>query len=81
MVSLGQEMVGIVHPCKVYGAMSVARPILFLGPRPSHVADILDETPIGKHVSHGDVPACIAAIQWYLDASPRQLQQVGQAGR
>jgi glycosyltransferase involved in cell wall biosynthesis len=34
VVSLGQEMVGIIHPCKIYGAMAAARPILFLGPKP-----------------------------------------------
>ena len=30
LVAMGSEMVGIVHPCKVYGAMAVARPILLL---------------------------------------------------
>ncbi|MCA9310139.1 MAG: glycosyltransferase family 4 protein, partial [Phycisphaerales bacterium] len=29
VVSIGNDVVGIVHPCKVYGAMAVARPILF----------------------------------------------------
>ena len=77
VVSLGADMVGIVHPCKIYGAMTVGRPILFLGPRPSHVADILDENPIGTHVAHGDVPACAAAIQSFLDAPPEQLRAMG----
>ena len=26
------------HPCKVYGAMALARPILYMGPKPSHVS-------------------------------------------
>jgi hypothetical protein len=30
VVSLGADMVGIIHPCKVYGSMAVGRPILFL---------------------------------------------------
>ena len=77
VVSLGQDMVGIVHPCKIYGAMTVGRPILFLGPRPSHVADILDENPIGKHVAHGDVAACVAAIESFLDMSEQQLKTMG----
>ena len=33
-VTLGNEMVGIIHPCKVYGAMAVGRPVLFVGPPP-----------------------------------------------
>jgi len=77
VVSLGQEMVGIVHPCKIYGAMTVGRPILFLGPRPSHVADILEENPIGRQVSHGDVPACAAAIQSFLETPPATLAEMG----
>jgi glycosyltransferase involved in cell wall biosynthesis len=81
VVSLGADMVGIVHPCKIYGAMTVGRPILFLGPRPSHVSDILDETPIGTHVSHGDVSTCVAAIQAFLDAPPEQLRQMGDAAQ
>jgi hypothetical protein len=81
VVSLGQDMVGIVHPCKIYGAMTVGRPILFLGPRPSHVADILDENPIGRHVSHGDVEACVTAIKSFLDTSPQQLKTMGEAAQ
>jgi hypothetical protein len=77
VVSLGGDMVGIVHPCKIYGAMTVGRPILFLGPRPSHVADILEENPIGRHVAHGEVQACVAAIESFLGASAAALQTMG----
>lgn len=77
VVSLGDDMVGIVHPCKIYGAMTVGRPILFLGPRPSHVADILEETSIGRHVAHGDVDAAVEAIQWFLDAHAVVLARMG----
>ena len=38
-------MVGIIHPCKIYGAMAAARPILFLGPNPSHISDLLETSP------------------------------------
>ena len=81
VVSLGDDMVGIVHPCKIYGAMTVGRPILFLGPRPSHIADILDENPIGKHLRHGDVEGCVAAIQSFLDAPPAELARMGQTAQ
>lgn len=63
VVSLGADMVGIIHPCKVYGSMAVGRPILFLGPRPSHVSDLIDQHQIGWHVEHGDVDGAIAAIR------------------
>src|SRR2546426_11939478 len=37
LVTMGEEVVGIVHPCKVYGAMAVARPVILLGPTDSHI--------------------------------------------
>jgi hypothetical protein len=80
VVSLGPEMVGIIHPCKVYGAMAVGRPILFVGPRPSHVSDLLDQFRIGRHVSHGDVAGCIAAIRELraeAEQSPARVEETG----
>jgi colanic acid biosynthesis glycosyl transferase WcaI len=63
LVSMGNELVGIVHPCKVYGAMAVGRPILFLGPRESHVGEILSQADVGWHVAHGDVDAAVARLR------------------
>lgn len=77
VVSLGEDMVGIIHPCKVYGSMAVGRPILFLGPRPSHVSDILDQNQIGWHVEHGDVEGCVRAIREMKAADRLQLAQMG----
>jgi colanic acid biosynthesis glycosyl transferase WcaI len=66
LVTLGQEVVGCVHPCKVYGALALGRPILYAGPRPSHVTDLLSEDDptrrIGWSIEHGDVDAAIRAI-------------------
>ena len=41
IVSLGNDMSGIVHPCKIYGALSIGRPVLTLGPKESYLSDIL----------------------------------------
>jgi colanic acid biosynthesis glycosyl transferase WcaI len=41
IVSLGNDMSGIVHPCKIYGALSIGRPVLTLGPKESYLNDIL----------------------------------------
>ena len=45
-----EEMVGIVHPCKIYGAMAVGRRSSSSGLDQVHIADILDENSIGRHV-------------------------------
>jgi glycosyltransferase involved in cell wall biosynthesis len=77
IVSLGEGMVGIIHPCKIYGAMTAGKPILFLGPRPSHISDLLDEHPIGIHIAHGDVPAALAAITRFRQMPAEDRQAMG----
>ncbi len=70
LVTVGNEIVGIVHPCKVYGAMAVARPVLLLGPSPSHVADLLEKHGIGWQASHGDVDGFVRMVETAA-ATPR----------
>ena len=81
VVALGNDMVGIIHPCKVYGAMSVARPILALGPTPSHVADLVDEYQIGWKVEHGDVDGTVDILLRAVQADPGELAKMGQTAR
>jgi glycosyltransferase involved in cell wall biosynthesis len=81
VVSLGDAMIGIIHPCKIYGAMAVGRPILYLGPRPSHVSDILDANRIGWHVSHGDVAGVVGAIRQMRAMDAAQLAAMGETAR
>jgi len=48
IVSLGDNMSGIVHPCKIYGALSIGRPVLALGPIESYLRDILQSDQSSK---------------------------------
>jgi glycosyltransferase involved in cell wall biosynthesis len=77
VVSIGNDVVGIVHPCKVYGAMAVSRPILLLGPNPSHVSDLIENHKIGWHVSHGDVDRCEAVLREMMSTPRRELEAMG----
>jgi glycosyltransferase involved in cell wall biosynthesis len=81
VVSLGENMVGIVHPCKIYGAMAVGRPILYLGPKPSHVSDLLDEHDLGLSVSHGDVDGTVSAIDRLRALAPEKRAAMGQTAQ
>lgn len=63
VVSLGDRMVGIIHPCKVYNALAVGRPLLYFGPPTSHVTDLLDGHEVGWRVAHGDVAAAVAVLR------------------
>jgi glycosyltransferase involved in cell wall biosynthesis len=81
VVSLGDAMAGIVHPCKVYGAMGVARPILFLGPSDSHVSEMMSQADFGWQVRHGDVAGAIAALREILDSDSTLLERKGARAR
>jgi colanic acid biosynthesis glycosyl transferase WcaI len=81
VVSLGDEMAGIVHPCKVYGAMAIARPILFLGPPDSHVSEMMAQADFGWQVRHGDVAGAVAAIGEILALDAESLERLGARAR
>ncbi|MEO1277685.1 MAG: glycosyltransferase family 4 protein [Planctomycetota bacterium] len=77
LVSVGNDVVGVVHPCKVYGAMAVGRPILLLGPDPCHVSDLLREHDIGWHIEHGDVPGAIETLEEIAGTDRQRLAEMG----
>jgi glycosyltransferase involved in cell wall biosynthesis len=77
LVSMGDAMVGIVHPSKIYSAMAVGRPILALGPRRSHIASLVHEHRIGWHVEHGALPDAVASLREIAGADPARLAQLG----
>lgn len=81
VVTVGDQIPGIVHPSKVYGAMAVARPILHVGPRESHVADLLDAHDVGWHISHGDVDGAERILREIATASPEDLREKGRRAR
>ena len=42
VVVMGEAMLGLVHPCKIYNMLAVGAPVIYIGPQPSHVTEILD---------------------------------------
>lgn len=55
IVVLGEGQVGFTHPNKIYGAMFIGKPIVYVGPEKSHVTDILNNCPNNAVVKHGEV--------------------------
>jgi glycosyltransferase involved in cell wall biosynthesis len=80
VVSIGSAVVGIVHPCKIYGAMAVSRPVLVLGPRESHVGDLVANYQVGWRVDHGDVDALVRALTEMTSLSASGLAAMGARG-
>jgi colanic acid biosynthesis glycosyl transferase WcaI len=72
VVVMGEEFVGIVHPCKVYNIMSIGAPALYIGPQPSHVTDIASQHGKFFLARHGDVGAVTAAIFESMQCYQRQ---------
>jgi len=66
VVVMGNAFVGLVHPCKIYNILSVAAPVLYIGPRPSHLSEMLDalnhQYPCAS-VGHGEVGRLVEQIE------------------
>jgi glycosyltransferase involved in cell wall biosynthesis len=77
VVAMGNDMVGVVHPCKIYGALAVGRPILFLGPQQSHAGEILGGRAFAKCVNHGDERAAVDAINTFLTMDSGSRDRLG----
>lgn len=69
LVVMGDPFVGMVHPCKAYNLLRVNAPILYLGPKPSHLSQILEQVdgqlPVGwaPHGSHRQTVEKILELQ------------------
>lgn len=64
VVVMGTPFRGVVHPCKIYNVLAIGTPFLYVGPRESHVGDILQESPHlpGYVAEHGDSDSIISSI-------------------
>jgi hypothetical protein len=45
VVVMGDDFVGVVHPCKIYNLLNLGTPILYIGPQPSPVTQLLSFVP------------------------------------
>ena len=66
VVVMGDAMLGLVHPSKIYNIMTVGAPVVYIGPEPSHVTEILAGLKT-RHpwagVRHGAVRELVNQIQ------------------
>jgi colanic acid biosynthesis glycosyl transferase WcaI len=80
VVSIADEAIGIIHPCKIYGALAVGRPVIALASHESYIGDIVTDE-IGWVVNHGDSDELVAVLQRLLDEPHSTLQGMGTAAR
>ena len=81
LVSMGDNMIGCVHPCKIYSAMAIGKPILLLGNSDNHIAEILEEYDIGWSVQHGDIETMVKTLGYLRDIDKNILVEKGQNAR
>ena len=81
VVSFSDVAVGILHPCKIYGAMALGRPILLLGGPASHLADLVVRSNCGWRVDPRDVEGCVRVLQEIREATAEELATIGERGR
>jgi colanic acid biosynthesis glycosyl transferase WcaI len=77
VVSIGDPMIGILHPCKIYTAMHVGKPILVLGSKQSPAGRIVTAHGLGWCVEHGDVAGAEKAILQARDFGRLTLREMG----
>jgi colanic acid biosynthesis glycosyl transferase WcaI len=66
VVVLGEPFVGVVHPCKIYNVLRIGAPFLVIGPRDSHLTDILADSDVsrqGTAVAHGEVEQVVECLE------------------
>ncbi len=78
VVILGDELVGYTHPNKVYGAMYIGKPILYIGPEKSHVSDMLIELPGNINVRHGESELLVDKILGLFSKSWDEINIIGE---
>jgi hypothetical protein len=67
-------MLGLVHPCKIYNMLAVNAPVIYVGPVPSHVTEILQIAPEYPQISvkHGEAFSLAAQIRKWARGEGRR---------
>lgn len=66
VVIMGDGFVGMTHPCKIYNILTIGAPFLYLGPKPSHLSEVLDQLEGCQRcarTNHGDVEGIVRHIR------------------
>jgi hypothetical protein len=81
VVIMGDGQVGYTHPNKIYGAMFLGKPILYIGPKESHISDILNKTKGNISVQHGEVEKLVNELVAFSRLDSVQIIQTGEENK
>ena len=81
VVIMGDAQVGYTHPNKIYGAMYLGKPVLYIGPDKSHITDILKESEGNILVKHGQSNELVMKLLSFKLNDEGQNAQIGSQNR
>ncbi len=81
LVTFAEEMVGVVHPCKAYGALAASRPILLVGPQQSHIGNLIDEYQVGWCIGEQEADRLAQLASQIADRQDIDLEAMGRRAR
>ena len=79
VVIMGDNQVGFTHPNKIYGALYVGKPILYIGPRKSHVTNILSELESNITVNHNESELLVDKLLDFASLNSIEREIIGKA--
>jgi len=74
LVTLRGDLAGLLVPSKIYGILAAGRPTIYVGPRRSEVAEILNEGKCGVSIAPGEARAFADAVLAYADDPARRAE-------
>lgn len=81
VVSMGSDCVGYTHPNKIYGAMFIGKPILYLGPEKSHVSDIINNCSGNISAKHGEHDHLYNQLIDFIKLTQKEKETIGHRNR
>ena len=75
VVLMGNMFRGIVHPCKIYNILSLGAPVLYVGPAPSHITELVTESAHGSWFYHSEHGSAAALAQRILEAQKSSVRR------
>jgi glycosyltransferase involved in cell wall biosynthesis len=65
LVTLREDLAGLSVPSKTYSILAAGRPIAFVGPHDSDIAELMSSADCGIHVPNGDAVGLTDALRAY----------------
>ncbi len=75
VVVMGNAVTGLVHTSKLYGILATGIPYVFIGPKASHVADLLSDCPYGYQVEHNQIDELVKVIRKAQAQTPEERHE------